>query len=85
MKKYLVICLLFIGCSKGESIESHQKGDFKVEFLFEQDGCKMYRFQDGGRDIYWSNCNGKVNSDYETRSKSSTRHHYVEAITTKNP
>ncbi len=62
MKQILIICtlLLLLFSCKGKSIETHQKGDFEVEFLFEHDGCKVYRFQDNGRYIYWSNCSGKI-------------------------
>ena len=33
---------------------------FNVELLFEVDGCKVYRFQDGGRSRYFSTCQGSV-------------------------
>ena len=33
---------------------------FNVELLFEVDGCKGYRFQDGGRSRYFSTCQGSV-------------------------
>ena len=36
----------------------------QIEFLFEKDGCKMYRFKDGGRYIYWSNCDGRTEYSY---------------------
>jgi hypothetical protein len=41
-----------------------QDVDFKIEFLFEKDGCKMYKFKDGGRYIYWSNCDGRAEYSY---------------------
>jgi hypothetical protein len=40
--------------------------DYEVAFLFEHDGCKVYRFEDGGQFIYFTSCNGetiKVQSD----------------------
>ena len=37
--------------------------EFTIELLFEKDGCKIYRFQDGGRNIYWTNCTGKIQYD----------------------
>lgn len=52
---------------------------YKSEFLFEQDGCKMYRFTDEiGRVVYWSNCKGK------TEYKSSPKMQRVEQITFEN-
>lgn len=71
MKKFiliLVVSLLFISCVE-KAQESVQLGNFKNELLFETDGCKMYRFQDAGRYIYWSNCRGKVQYDYTTGGK----------------
>lgn len=35
---------------------------YKVDFLFEYDGCKVYRFQDYGYPVYFTNCNGEVTS-----------------------
>ena len=49
-----------------------------MELLFEQDGCKMYRFKDGTRYVYWVNQTGKVNSDY-MQGKTRVR---METITT---
>jgi hypothetical protein len=51
MKKLFVILLvggLLSGCYKEpQSTETIGNG-FKVEFLFEKDGIKVYRFMDGG-------------------------------------
>lgn len=61
MKNVIVItlvCLLSLSCNK-EAKETSTVGEFKVEFLFEHDGCKMYRFYDGGKFIYYSNCKYK--------------------------
>lgn len=74
--------LLLLGCVK-EAQESVQNGNFTVEFLFEQNGCKMYRFKDGGRYIYWSDCQGKVQADYTTQSGKSRITHQEEVITTE--
>jgi hypothetical protein len=68
----LLISLLSASCVN-EAKESTQLGNFKNEFLFEVDGCKMYRFEDGSRFIYWSDCRGKVNYDYTTGGKHKTQ------------
>jgi hypothetical protein len=34
--------------------------DYKVAYLFEHDGCKVYRFQDFSNYVYFTNCNGQV-------------------------
>lgn len=33
---------------------------YKVSFLFEYDGCKVYRFLDNGQYIYFTNCKGDI-------------------------
>lgn len=35
---------------------------YNVEYLFEHDGCKVYRFRDKGHYIYFTNCQGDVTS-----------------------
>lgn len=35
---------------------------YKVEYLFEHEGCKVYRFMDMGHYIYFTNCQGDVTS-----------------------
>lgn len=84
MKKLLLATLFLslLSCKQQEQ-SSSQNGNFKLEFLFEQNGCKMYRFLDGSRYIYWSDCSGKTQSDYTTSSGKSTVQHYEETITTK--
>ena len=78
----LLAAVLFTGCVQ-DAKESVQNGNFTVEFLFEQNGCKMYRFKDGGRYVYWSDCQGKVQSDYSTQSGKTRVTHHVEAVTSE--
>ena len=82
LKTILSIYFLFVilSCEKRAAKETTKDGDFEIEFLFEKDGCKMYRFYDG-RYVYWTNCEGKTNADYQTRSGKTTTQHRVEAIT----
>ena len=35
---------------------------YQVDFLFEHEGCKVYRFLDSGDRVYFTNCNGDVTS-----------------------
>lgn len=67
-----IATLICIGC-KEEAVSSEKVGEFKVEFLFEHDGCKVYRFMDGRNYIYYSDCRGQIHSEYTTRS--GERHH----------
>lgn len=36
--------------------------DYKVDYLFEHDGCKVYRFHDLGHYVYFTNCQGETTS-----------------------
>ena len=58
MKKTIIalgIALLFTSCVHEAQSKSHEGIDFEVEFLFEKDGVKMYRFYDNGRFHYYTN------------------------------
>ncbi len=35
---------------------------YTVEYLFEHDGCKVYRFRDNGNFVYFTNCNNSSTS-----------------------
>jgi hypothetical protein len=57
MKKLLIVLLLGLtGClNEPQSIEHTGKDDkFQVEYLFEKDGIKVYRFYDGGYSHYFT-------------------------------
>lgn len=72
MKKIIILFIISIflfGCA-GDAKETNVDGDFVIELLFEKDGCKMYRFRDNGRYIYWSNCQGA--STYALKTKNHT-------------
>ncbi|MDU1889805.1 MAG: DUF4884 domain-containing protein [Dysgonomonas sp.] len=49
---------------------------YKVDYLFEHEGCKVYRFYDRGSYVYFTNCNGNV-----TAIASDSTKHRVETIT----
>jgi hypothetical protein len=85
MKKIILLisfAFIFSSCVK-DAKESVQKGDFTVEFLFEQNGCKMYRFSDNGRYIYWADCTSKIQYNYNDQTGKTVITHQVESITTK--
>jgi hypothetical protein len=63
MKKILflgLISVLFLSCQR-EGIEELKTDNvnYRVELLFEVDGCKVYRFWDNGYK-YFTTCNGSV-------------------------
>lgn len=86
MKKLIIITALFalFGCKK-EAISSEKTkiNNIELELLFEKDGCKMYRFNDGGRNVYWATCEGKTSYSYSTKNRNQTITNHVEEITTK--
>jgi len=57
MKKFLSITLMVIlltSCYKDPQSTTTEGKGFEVEFLFEKDGIKVYRFFDGGRHHYFT-------------------------------
>ena len=66
MIKRIIIAILFsvvfIGCTKPGHIviPNDSKADFEIEYLFECDGVKMYRFYDNGRYRYFTTGNGRM-------------------------
>jgi hypothetical protein len=60
--------LLFVGCYKeGQSSESVGNG-FRVEYLFEKDGIKVYRFSDGGRSHYFTSKGETISSQSDGKT-----------------
>jgi len=78
----LLVAVLFVGCVNDPK-ETKQNGNFEVEYLFEQNGCKMYRFKDGSRYVYWSDCQGKVSYDVTRNSGKSSYTERGESLTTE--
>lgn len=58
----MLVLLLLTSCER-EAKEKVETSNplFNVELLFEVDGCKVYRFEDGGRTRYFTTCQGSVN------------------------
>lgn len=65
-----VILLLFISitsfsCASRKPLEkvpANNNETYEVEYLFEHEGCKVYRFRDDGNYVYFTNCKGDVTS-----------------------
>ncbi len=79
MKKILAIYIIFIalgviifGACTNEPISSERVGkdsEIKVDYLFQKDGVKVYRFIDGGR-VHYFTTNGETIST-QTEGKQS--------------
>lgn len=51
------------GCATGiplQTKESENNKTYDVDYLFEHDGCKVYRFYDRGNCVYFTNCKGEA-------------------------
>lgn len=59
----ITMAVLLAGCN-GEPEVVQQTGDFRVGRLFTIDGCTAYRFSDGGRLVYFTNCPGVTDQRY---------------------
>lgn len=58
--------------------------DYRVQFLFECNGVKVYRFHDGGEDVYFTDATGMAYYQYTTRTgKFSHQTHRVQSINTR--
>lgn len=73
MKKILfllLIALSLVSCAKnGKPASTHSIDDYNVQFLFECDGVKIYRFRDGGEYKYFAVGNGKMtDSTYNVKN-----------------
>lgn len=83
MKKLIIaICaLLLVSCNKdAESVQ--QVGiSFQVGRLFTTEGCTVYRFSDGGRNVYFTNCTGSTSSSYQTSNGKYVSTHDTEVMT----
>jgi hypothetical protein len=62
---YALPLLLITACTVQHPITkevAENNKDYTVEYLFEHDGCKVYRFKDhnsvGTYYVYFTNCNG---------------------------
>lgn len=70
----VLLAVVLTGCYKeAQQKEQTTNSEFNLELLFEKDGCKIYRFSDGGHAVYWTDCRGKVESVY-TQSSGKSSH-----------
>lgn len=66
MKKltFAWLTIVFSSCLSGgvplNKIPPKNNNTYSVEYLFEHDGCKVYRFIDNGQFIYFTNCKGET-------------------------
>lgn len=61
----LVLLIPFVGClppyrAPVATVAASNNKAYIVEYLFEHDGCKVYRFTDLGHVVYFTNCSGEA-------------------------
>jgi hypothetical protein len=85
MRKYfkIILFIFLYGCSvEPEQVEKTSNQNIRVDFLFEKDGCRVYRFTDGGQNIYWTNCRGNIS--WKQGAKTKTRYQNETIIRDEN-
>lgn len=58
-----VALLSLSGCTVQQPISTvtpKNNRSYEIEYLFEHDGCKAYRFYDNGHWVYFTNCKGET-------------------------
>ena len=77
MRKLLLVflALICVSCAKeGTYVPSENaKADFKIEFLFECDGVKIYRFYDCNRYRYFAVGDGRMTDSTYSQSSGKSR------------
>lgn len=62
----IAVITLFFSCKiiqkPVSSTAPNDNQTYQVDYLFEHEGCKVYRFVDHGNYVYFTNCNGDVTS-----------------------
>ncbi len=59
----LILAFSFQSCYSGRPLieaPSQNNKTYEVSYLFEHDGCKVYRFYDRGNCVYFTNCKGNI-------------------------
>ena len=70
-----LLMLIIFSCTIQKPVTSEKSNnneDYTVKYLFEYGGCKVYRFLDGGRTVYFTNCNGEAISKTDSTEVKNT-------------
>ncbi len=79
--RILILSLMLLGCEEpAQKTVSTTNQNIKVELLFEHDGCKVYRFNDGGTH-YYARCPMTATvSDYKDCGEDCQYHETVQTV-----
>lgn len=74
-----LVAISLSGCMEAKKAETSTSAgtEFVVDKLFTVDGCTVYRFEDGGRLRYFTNCSGSTQW-HESCGKNCTRPNGIE-------
>ena len=74
-----IVCLFaFSSCFTQVPLYSQKpkdNGTYSVDYLFEYEGCKVYRFFDNGNYVYFTSCSGDVTSFSNDSLKTVIKNH----------
>ena len=83
-KKFLFLffaLLLLSSCKKeAQEVVSTTNSEIRVDFLFEVDGIKVYRFNDNGYFVYFTNRTGNTEYSYTTHNRNVAHTHRVQCV-----
>lgn len=71
-----ILSIIMLSCAVRKPLTtgpSDNNSTYKVEYLFEHDGCKVYRFYDKDNYVYFTNCTGDVTAISNDSIKHRTR------------
>ena len=60
-----IVSVMATSCSIWRPIHkraAHNNNPYNVSFLFEHEGCKVYRFTDDSKSVYFTNCSGNTST-----------------------
>ncbi len=63
MYSFLLFALMLTSCALQQPVSTNiaeNNKDYQVAYLFEHDGCKVYRFLDNGTYVYFTNVRSDV-------------------------
>jgi hypothetical protein len=59
----VVVAVSMAGCmATAAAVHKTDNKEFNAELLFTHEGCRIYRFRDGYREIYYADCRGPAST-----------------------
>lgn len=77
-----ILIFLFTSCISNYPLvegKADNNKSYNVDYLFEHEGCKVYRFKDKDKYVYFTNCTGNVTNSTNDSTKT-----YIQTMTNYN-